>query len=161
MATLDATVGGASANSYVTVVEADDYFDSRLNSDLWSTASKDAALITAAYDLDSVFNFVGDEVDDIQNMEWPRNFVDGYENTEIPFDIKRAQMELAYSYIQSGYSVSQKESVDEVKLGSLELVLNNGSSDRLIPSHIVTIVGELGYYTENSTDSVVLVPLSR
>lgn len=47
---LDATVGGASANSYVTVAEADAYFADRPFSETWSGLSageKEASLITA------------------------------------------------------------------------------------------------------------------
>lgn len=162
MATLDATVGGASSNSYVTQAEADDYFASRLNSSAWDTANKDAALITAAYDIDSAFKWVGERTDDIQFMDWPRIYVDDVESTEIPFDIKRAQMELALQYIEGGYANTQTNSIDEVKLGSMEVKFGEaGTSDKYLSSHIVTIVGILGQYIEVSPNSAVMVPLSR
>lgn len=47
---IDATVGGASANSYATLAEAEAYFGSRLFTDTWddlSEANKEAALIWA------------------------------------------------------------------------------------------------------------------
>lgn len=61
---LDATVGGANANSYLTVAEADAYFAARLHSDVWDALSegegegegdstKEAALIWATRLFDS------------------------------------------------------------------------------------------------------------
>ncbi len=40
-ATIDATLSGANSNSYVTLIEADDYFDSRLYSDVWTATLDD------------------------------------------------------------------------------------------------------------------------
>ena len=48
MPTIDATVGGANSNSYITVDEATTYFGERLRSDAWtaaSTADREKALI--------------------------------------------------------------------------------------------------------------------
>ena len=48
---IDATVGGSNANSYLTVAEAESYFDTRLHSGEWgalSAADKEKALIWAA-----------------------------------------------------------------------------------------------------------------
>lgn len=161
MATLDATVGGAASNSYVTVAEADDYFASRLNTGNWAAADKDAALITAAYDIDSFFKWIGARTDDIQFMDWPRIFVDDVESNEIPFDIKRAQMELAISYIDGGYSNTQAETVEKVKLGGLEVEFGEGSYDKRLPSYIANIVGILGQYIESSPNGIKMAALSR
>ena len=162
MATLDATVGGASSNSYVTVIEADDYFDSRLNSSVWSSStSKDAALITAAYDLDSTFNWVGEPASETQSMEWPRLYVAGVESTEIPFDVKRAQMELALAYLSGTYSTTQESSLQAVKMGPMEVKFESGSETRVVPDSIATIIGILGSYIEVSSKSARMVDLTR
>jgi hypothetical protein len=53
---LDATVGGPSSNSYLTVAEADAYFDTRLFSTVWTSATtqqKEAALIQATRTIDA------------------------------------------------------------------------------------------------------------
>jgi hypothetical protein len=53
---LDATVGGANANSYLTVTEATAYFATRLYSSVWTAASngdKEAALIWATRLIDA------------------------------------------------------------------------------------------------------------
>lgn len=126
MLTVDATVGGASANSYVTLVEATDLFDARLNSELWLGANQDnqtRALQMAASRLEDE-NWLGSRVTTTQRLAWPRfdvqkvdgispgygwgyypgglPFGDFYLSTEIPRQIKDAQCELAIAYL-SGY----------------------------------------------------------
>ena len=53
---IDATVGGATSNSYVTLTEAEAYFAARLNSATWTAASagdKEAALLSACRHIDA------------------------------------------------------------------------------------------------------------
>ena len=74
---LDATVGGADANSYLTVSAADDYFNARLNSDDWLNAvpaDKEKALIQATRILDQYCIWLGIKADTTtpQALEWPR-----------------------------------------------------------------------------------------
>lgn len=56
MATIDATVGGANSNSYVTLAEASAYFEARVpTSPAWeSSAIQEAALIMATRMLDAI-----------------------------------------------------------------------------------------------------------
>ncbi|CAB4190488.1 hypothetical protein UFOVP1196_63 [uncultured Caudovirales phage] len=100
MATIDATVGSASANSYVTKAEADAYFATRLYPESWDNAADpEAALIMATrvldmalsgqtyYEAPSVNNkgqsttgvlrtrpsWTGAAVDGTQALAWPRS----------------------------------------------------------------------------------------
>ena len=117
---IDATVGGVSANSYLSLVDAQSMIDGMvLNADVtaWGTATTDAknrALVSAAQRLDRE-RFLGARSNDNQAMQWPRTGVrkpDTYINTyavgfpfrittdyftdeEIPDQVKRAQVELA------------------------------------------------------------------
>lgn len=71
---LDATVGGASSNSYVTLQAADAYFLGRLSTDEWDDADEDgrsAALIMATSWLDTE-RYVGSIVSILQKLVWPR-----------------------------------------------------------------------------------------
>ena len=55
MPSLDATVGGASSNSYVSVATADTYFDERVGASAWTaetTDEKERALIQGTRRLD-------------------------------------------------------------------------------------------------------------
>jgi hypothetical protein len=61
-------------NSYVTLDEAESYFENRLDVAAWSTAtddSKEQALVTATAYLDQL-SFAGYTTEDTQNLAWPR-----------------------------------------------------------------------------------------
>lgn len=121
--TIVATPGSASANSYITVAEANTYFESRLPLDpVWVTTESIAIprILTAARMLTNIFSgakrlitpksgdpyyligmkWTGLPADAIQVMDWPRiGMLDrlGREiaSTLIPAELKQAQAELA------------------------------------------------------------------
>lgn len=105
-----ATVGSATANSYVTLAEALEYFAARPNADKWLAASdarQENALRWAASRLDDE-RWVGARADETQALSWPRNYV--YKphtatliaSDEIPQRVKDAQCEYALMVIESG-----------------------------------------------------------
>lgn len=76
MPTLDATVGGATSNSYVDVSSADEYFDNRLHTATWDAASADdraRSLIMATTGLDYRIDWDGIKADTEQALAWPRD----------------------------------------------------------------------------------------
>jgi len=105
-AAIDATVGGASANSYVLLATATTFFDETLNVSDWTGATTDEqnrALISAARRLDQVA-WAGQKADEDQALAWPRiqtYDVDGlpYDSDVIPTAIQRAQMKLALAML--------------------------------------------------------------
>ena len=146
--TIDATVGGASANSYLTLAQADAYVEAMIESadvTKWGTGSVDSrnrALTAAAERLDRE-RFIGSRTNDTQARQWPREGVrkpdtyvrtytagfpfrlteDYYTNSEIPDQIKRAQIELAV-YLHNnveGIGLGGLEDFKTVKLGDLEV----------------------------------------
>ena len=77
-ATIIATLSSASANSYVTLAEANAYFETVPNSSTWTDKTDDAknrALISATRWIDSL-NYYGDRCDEDQALKWPRNNYD-------------------------------------------------------------------------------------
>ena len=78
--TLDATVGGANANTYITLADANSFIEGLILSDdnaAWdgsSTDNKNRALFTAAQRIDRE-KFLGARVADTQALEWPRSGV--------------------------------------------------------------------------------------
>ena len=73
----DSTVGGASANSFVSVADADTYFGERLGSDVWtaaSTADRQKALIMSSRYLDKL-SYYGERKTDTQNLAFPRKYL--------------------------------------------------------------------------------------
>ena len=100
-ATIVATIKGENANSYVTLSEANDYFDTSPDSSTWTNKTDDQkkrSLISAARWIDTLV-FYGDRCDDGQALKFPRNNyqVDGVELacSKIPNPIKYAQYEVA------------------------------------------------------------------
>jgi hypothetical protein len=131
-ATINATLSSASANSYVTLADADAYFETVPNSSTWTdktTDQKNRALISATRWIDSL-NFYGDRCDNGQSLKWPRNnyHVDRVELTctLIPADIKYATYELARALANDTDAITNTESdpdelYQEVTLGDLKV----------------------------------------
>ena len=103
-ATINAPVKGENANSYVTLTEANAYFETVPDSTTWDNKTddqKNRSLIAATRWIDS-FVYYGDRCDDGQALKFPRNNyqVDGVELScsKIPNNIKYAQYELCLLY---------------------------------------------------------------
>ena len=104
---IDTTISGANANSYLTLAEAETYFDDRLNISAWQDTDADnrtRALLHAAQRLERE-NWLGDRATTTQRLAWPRigvAKVEEYESDEIPQQIKDAQCELALHLLANG-----------------------------------------------------------
>jgi len=136
-ATIVATLKSATANSYVTLAEANTYFETVPDSTTWDNKTDDQkkrALISATRWIDSL-NFYGDRCDDGQALKWPRNNyeVDNVELvcTAIPNNIKYAEYELARALANETDAITGNKGTDgtyeEVKLGELEVKYNTDS----------------------------------
>ena len=149
--TIDATVGGASANSYITLADANSIVEGLVADDdvvAWDTSNddnKNRALYTAAVRVDRE-RFLGARVTNTQALQWPRQGVrkpdtyintysigfpfristDYFAETEIPEQVKKAQVILAV-YLnnnRNGLGLSGLEDYKNVKLGNLEATPN-------------------------------------
>jgi len=145
---IDATAGGADANSYMTLSEADTFVEAMVSSSdvsKWTTGNDDSrnrALTAAAQRLDRE-RFLGARATDTQALQWPRTGVrkpdtyvntyatgfpfrisdDYFTDTEIPDQVKRAQIEMAV-YLKNnvdGISLGGLEDFKNVKIGSLDV----------------------------------------
>jgi hypothetical protein len=124
--TIDATVGGPNANSYVTVADADAYLNARLNAGAWTDATADnraRALIEAQRSL-TPLPWAGSRATDEQALAWPRLYVANpdaprplditgrenilrayivyYDDDVVPQRVKDAQCELALEFLKAG-----------------------------------------------------------
>ena len=153
--TIDATVGGANANSYLTLAAAEAIIDGFVQDDdvtAWATATtdqKNRALYTATQRLDRE-RFLGARATDTQALQWPRTGVrkpdtyintyavgfpfrittDYYTDTEIPDQIQKAQAVLAV-YLNNnrdGMGLSGIEDYKSVAIGSLRIESAGASS---------------------------------
>ena len=143
--TIVATVGSASANSYLTLSDAQDLIDGLMEDDdvvAWGTATtdqKNRALYSATQRIDRE-RFLGARATDTQAMQWPRTGVrkpdtyinnynlgfpftiteDYFTDTEIPDQVKKAQAVLA------AYLNNNKDALDLTGLESYS-TLNVGN----------------------------------
>jgi hypothetical protein len=113
--TIVAEAGSSTANSFVTLDEAEAYMAARLNASAWSNASeadKNIALVEATREL-TVLAWVGERVTDSQALSWPREFAVNpdasfgtgtqyYADTLIPQRVKDATSELAFQFLNLG-----------------------------------------------------------
>lgn len=96
-----ATVGSASANSYLTVAGADSIAETMIGTLAWSTATTDnkgKALITATNGLETL-SWIGERATTTQALSWPRLYADCDDkvvaDNEIPREVELACFDLA------------------------------------------------------------------
>jgi len=128
--TLDATVGGADSNSYITRANAQLYFDTRTGVAEWTDAAvadQDRALIMATSRLEQE-EYEGSIPDADQALKWPRSGLtdeDGrlYDDDAIPAPIERACCELALAFLKDEVSLGDTglEAFQHVQVGPLQV----------------------------------------
>ena len=148
-ATIDATLSGTSANSYVTLAQANSYFETVPDSSTWTNKTddqKNRALIDAARQIDTL-NFYGDRCDNGQSLKFPRNNyeVDDVELscTVVPNNIKYAQYELARQLANDTDAITGNKGTvgtpEKVKIGDLEVNYNKSSQGMGTPNNLFDI----------------------
>lgn len=164
---IDSTVGGPSANSYVAVEIADAYFLESFDRQAWAdSASKEALLVTASRMLDTFMRWDGLKATSEQAMDWPRIGAydrDGrqYASDVIPVAVQRATMELAYHMLSNGGLSFEEQSLDRVKVGTVDISFSENSVDSGIPRFVEAIVSHVGTTVLPSAGSVRSVPVVR
>lgn len=163
---LDATVGSVSANSYLSLDDAQDYFDARLYSEAWTEAASGVqmqSLIMATRQLDEEFNWNGTKTDEDQSLEWPRS--GAYDcsdklitSTVIPTEIKNATAEQALHLLKSDpttYPDLLTKGFSEAKLDVMMVKTDVSKVPYKLSKNIV-LCSNLGYRS-NGTGSGVLI----
>jgi len=136
-ATINATIKSETANSYVTLSESNDYFDTSPDSSTWTNKTDDQkkrALISATRWIDTLV-FQGDRCDEDQALKFPRtNYqVDRVELScsTIPNNIKYAQYELARALANDTGAITgttgTEGNLSELKMGDIQLKYNTDS----------------------------------
>lgn len=160
-AVVNATLSGTTSNSYVTLAEADAYFETVPHDEHWtgSDDAKNRLLITATRYLD-VFTYYGERCNTTQALKWPRKEfkVDGVELTcaLIPAQIKTATFELAHALLHDGniltHSTGKGSVYEEVELGDLKVKYNTDSQTPGLVNNILDLFPWLesfiGAYTQ-------------
>lgn len=156
---LDATVGGANANSFLTVAEADEYFADRIEVPEWEDAdSKDALLITATRLLVAIYSakrklirqsprsesyyltpptWTGAVATTTQRLPWPRTGMydrngNAIASNVIPLDLKHATAEFAAHLAKGDRSFDSDvavQGITSVRAGSVSVSFKDGGVD--------------------------------
>lgn len=164
---IDSTVAGDSANSYVSLAEADAYFAESFGRTAWaSSGDKESLLVSASKYLDMFLTWDGVKATDEQSMEWPRKFAYDktrreYSSSIIPMPVKFATYELAYYMLVNGDLSFEEQTIDRVKVGTVDVSFTEMSTDSGIPKFVEAIVSHISSTVLPSGRSIRSVPLER
>lgn len=101
------------ADSYVSVVEADSFFQTR-NETSWTGGGKEASLIIASEYIDITYSFIGNKLNPNQGLEFPRDIL-GFPNA-----IKKAVMFIALKDLNNELLYSDSNVVKRTKIDVIE-----------------------------------------
>ena len=153
-ATLDATVGGGSSNTYATLAEADQYHENRpASSQVWTSTQptddeKNKALLFATLQMQAIIEWTGSPNTTAQALAWPRQGMvepngASVSSSVIPQQIKDAQSEFARQLIKSDLtadSAIEKYGVEKLKVGSVDIAFSASTAAKVIPDAVLNLI---------------------
>lgn len=135
---LDATVGGANANSFMTRARADALAADMLYIAGWTAASsaqKDQALVSATQQITAVTCWTGGVATGTQALPWPRTGMvnrngAAIANDVIPLELEMATLAAANLLLTSGANIPGEneaavQGLDRVKAGPIEVAFKD------------------------------------
>lgn len=166
--TLDASVGGASSNSYSFLTEAETYHDTRLHTLDWDNSNdpdKTIALIWATRLLDEWVDWYGSKVGlmDDQALRWPRYSVSDRDGEDFDFDIipqflKDATAELAKDLITEDVTAdADTKGFSEMKIDVLMLKIDKVDRDAttVISDSVKAMVEPYGTFRSRGSSGMI------
>lgn len=141
---LDATVGGASANSFVTNAEADALAADHPHASAWAGYTNQDALLIGATRILVRQCFLGTAASETQALPFPRTGLmnrNGFalDSATIPTEIKLAQFELALMLGESDISRGSDaaaEGITKLKAGPVELTFADPITQEPVPANV-------------------------
>ena len=146
-------------NSYVSIAEAEAYFEDRVNADEWfddfTDVQREQSLVTSTGVLDDM-RWSGYAVEEAQDLAFPRvvTYFDPRVGRSISIDnivpqrVKTAQIELAFHLLQNEDVLNNAPSVESLAVGTITLTDLRGAS--VIPARIRRIVAPLLMNSSNA-----------
>lgn len=168
---IDATLSGANSNSYVTLAEANSYFEARLHTSVWDAASDDdrnRALAMATKRIEQE-NFYGDRASSAQKLKFPRvniGYLDGILlDDTIPNILKEAQFELAIHLLSVNMTLKgvATDAYKEIQVGSIKVQPaidpsdNASSAYNTLPPFVASLLSDIS----RTASSSAFIDLSR
>ena len=153
-------------NSYVEVLDADDYFETRIDAANWTAASetiKEQALVTATTIIDER-PWIGSAVSPSQALAWPRKNALYYDTrmgqdikfaeNEVPERVKTAIYEQALHLIDNEDLLLQTvKNYESISIGSIRLSDTNNETTRIsmTPSIAIKMIKPLTSRSHNNS----------
>ena len=152
-AAIIATVGAPDANCYLTLADAESYFEAHAFSTDWDNADADTktrALITAARLIDEHALFKGRATTSTQRLQWPRcgmRTVTGccMADTILPERVQQATAELARFLLVSDRTSdtdAEREGLKALTAGPVSLTFDRitTSGERILPDEVIAML---------------------
>lgn len=138
---IDSTPSGDSANSYISISDADDYFSTHLYASDWDNAtveSKEKALVMSTRILDEKIDWIGSKNTKEQALAWGRSGVmdDGYDvdATIVPQPVKNATAEFAKNLIADNSTENADgKGLEKLKVDTVELTFDKSDTADVLP----------------------------
>jgi len=155
---IDATIKGASANSYVSVADADSHFDLSIFKSLWtqlSTEEKEQFLVFSTNRIDAEL-FSGAKTTTEQSLQMPRKGIIDKDQTywvdedTIPAYFQLSVLELVTEYIKEyknespTFSKNDQERMSDVTIGPLKGTLRK-TTEYSLPDIVKRYLRSVGY----------------
>jgi hypothetical protein len=150
--TIIATAKSATANSYCTLAEADQYQDDRpAVSTTWADASENnkiRALLWACSLMESLFTFQGYASTTTQKLGWPRTGLltrihTSLDSDDVPAELKDAQSEFARQLLVANRAQDDEvetQGISSIKAGSIALQFNANVVNKVIPDAVFLLI---------------------
>jgi len=157
MAVLDSTVGGAAANSYASVSDLEAYMEIHPYYGDAVFDDEEALLQYATVLLESLVVWKGYPATDEQALHFPT-----YGTTEIPTDIKNAQMELVF-YLNSNSAVISGSDFKTIEFGQIRIDMQTDSAgtSEMLPELVQTMISEYGSVKSSGIRSASTIRVVR
>lgn len=157
----------ATANSYLTVLEADEFLlEGRLFADLWTAATeanKEKALRWATYLFDTLWTWDGAKLTTNQPLQFPRTDASGTD-IGVPMVLKRSVAEVAMLLTEQDLTkplALHQKGFRRAKADVLEIELDKKFVPMIFPRHIEEALDDYGTLDYNPSATTRIVDLGR
>lgn len=146
------TAGSATANAYVSILVADQYFLDRPNGETWATYSSDqktAAILWATKLMDSLWVWNGYPVDAVQALLWPRGGMlkrNGWEYVPlniIPIELQQATAEYAgqlQATNRTADNAIETGGITSVQAGPVRVTFKDSVFAKVVPDAVYNLI---------------------
>lgn len=137
------------ANTYISLADAETYFEGRLHKSAWDEATevnKKATMVQATRILDQYVKWYGSKVKSAQDRQWPMTGYANIDSNAIPIEIKDAECELSLVLLlQDTQAISETAGYKSIAVaGTVNLEIDKSDRIEVIPSFIWKIISHLG-----------------